>query len=72
MKLSKLTCALTACLLILSQITRADDESEIKNSEDLFADKEHLGIYLNKFVDNMKEKIDNSDKLTLLYLFRTD
>ena len=53
--------------LLLADIASAIDEDEKKKSQ--FADKEHLGIYLNKNVANLYETMDASDQLSLLYIY---
>jgi hypothetical protein len=38
----------------------------------IFADKEDLGIYMNKYVDRLTEVWEKSDKLSLLYIFDSE
>ena len=45
------------------------EEPKVEVVESLFANKEHLGIYLNKHVTNLMATMDASDKLSLLYIF---
>ena len=40
-----------------------------KKMKSVFANKEHLGIYLNKNVANLYETMDASDQLSLLYIY---
>jgi len=77
--------ALTACLLTFSDMalrcaaqaepeqskTASSEESEVKEPH-IFADKENLGIYMNKYVDRLTEVWEKSDKLSLLYIFDSE
>ena len=36
------------------------------------ADKEHLDIYLNQHVDDIMSVFENSERLSLLYIFHSD
>jgi len=61
----KIKAALSACMLFSPLAQAVDAEKGI------FEDKEDMGIYLNKYVGNLMETIDDSDKLSLLYVFHS-
>ena len=65
--------ALSYCMMInpLANAAKAEEDSQA-DDRSTFADREDIGIYLNKHVENLTDVMDASDKLSLLYIFNSD